>query len=504
MPSTPAPSAFLAVDLGSSSGRVMLGVLRADAGGQPSLTVSESSRFANVPLATPVGLGWDVDALWDAVQSGLCAGIDQARRVGARVEGIGVDSWGVDYGRLTVDGDIRPFVRHHRDVDADLAARSSSARDVAADYAITGVLDQAINTAHQLRQDAALSMGAPDDRILLIADLFVHLLTGATASEASLASSTALLDRGIEDWSPELTRGLLGTLPPIAATGGPAGVTRPEVTERLGADAPVPVWFSTAHDTAAAFSAVADAATGGETAVVSCGSWAVVGVVLARPILTEAARLAGFTQEVGAGGETLLVKNLSGMWLLQQTMREWSEADGRDGWSVEQLREMLDEAAASTYPGTFDPADATLQAPGALVARLERVCASSTRGRPGTRADLVRAILESLAIAYAETIEQAETLTGRTLTSVRMVGGGARSELLCSLAAERTGRPVIAGPAEASVRGILLQLAVASGHLPDLDTARGITVDDGDQSIRRYDPAPARLGIPTIPVEGHA
>lgn len=504
MPSTPAPSAFLAVDLGSSSGRVMLGLLRADAGDVPLLTISESARFANQPLASPDGLGWNVEALWDSVQSGLREGIDQARRLGARIAGIGVDSWGVDYGRLTVDGDIRPFVRHHRDVDAAQAARSSASRDVAADYTITGVLDQAINTAHQLRQDAADDIGAPDDRILLIADLFVHLLTGATASEVSLASTTALLDRSTGDWSTELAGGLVGILPPVIPAGGPAGMTRPEVTERIGAETPVPVWFTTAHDTAAAFSAIVDAASGGETAVVSCGSWAVVGVVLERPVLTEAARLAGFTQEVGLGGETLLVKNLSGMWLLQQTMREWSEADGRDGWPVAQLQTLLDEAASSTYPGTFDPADAALQAPGALVDRLERACASRSGEAPQTRADLVRAILESLAVAYAETIDQIEALTGRTLTSVRIVGGGARNELLGALTAQRTGRPVIAGPAEASVRGILLQLAVASGHLPDLDIARGITVDDGDQPIRRYDPATASPGIPTIPAEGHA
>jgi len=475
----------------------MLGLLRTDAEGAPSLRISESSRFPNVPLPSAGGLGWDVDALWDAVQSGLRAGIDDARRAGARIAGIGVDSWGVDYGRLTVDATLRPFVRHHRDVDAALAARSSAARDVAADYGVTGVLDQAINTAHQLRQDAVRGIGAPDDRILLIADLFVHLLTGVAASEESLASSTALLDRTTGDWSAELARGLPGVLPPVVSAGGLAGVTRPEVTARIGADEAVPVWFTTAHDTAAAFSAVVDATSGGRTAVVSCGSWAVVGVVLDRPILTEGARLAGFTQEIGAGGETLLVKNLSGMWLLQQTMREWSEADGRDGWSVTHLRALLDEAAASPYPGTFDPADAALHAPGALVDRLEQACAATAGRTPGTRADLVRAILESLAMAYAGTLAQIEALTGCTIASVRMVGGGARNELLGALTAERTALPVIAGPVEASVRGILIQLAVASGRLPDLDTARLIPVDDSDQPIRRYDPRPS-------PAEGHA
>ena len=466
----------------------MLGILDTDAAGAAAFTVTEAGRFANVPVRRAEGLSWDIPTLWEGVLDGLTAGVAQARATGAPVVGIGVDSWGVDYGRVSSGGLLRPFVRHHRGVDAILAARSSAERDLAEDYRITGVLDQAINTAHQLREDAEQGIGEADDRILLIADLFVRLLSGVEASEASLASSTALLDRTTGDWSSALVDGLPAILPPIVADGDPAGTTDADVTARIGADEPLPVRFVTAHDTAAAFSAVADAATGADAAVVSCGSWAVVGVVLDRPILTDAARRAGFTQEVGAGGETLLVKNLSGMWLLQQVTREWAHSDGVDDWPVDALRDLLADAASSSYRGVFDPADPALQSPDGLVPRLRAACESSAGESPASRADLVRAILESLSSAYAQTLRQIEGLTGRSLTSVRLVGGGSRNDLLAGITAERTGIPVVAGPAEASIHGILFQLAAASGHLPDLATARKTPVDDGEPPVRRYAP----------------
>lgn len=475
--SVPLP-AYLAVDLGSSSGRVMLGVLHREREGEYRLAVSEVARFANEPVALPEGFGWDVPALRAGVIAGLADGVSAARREGASVRGIGVDSWGVDYARLTAGGLIRPFARHHRGVDAAAATRRARDGDPAADYLLTGVLDQAINTSHQLRQDAEAGIGEDDDTILLIADLFVYLLTGTIATEPSLASTTALLDRRTESWSATLAAGVRGNLPPLARTGALAGRTTPEVSELIGASDALPVYFVTAHDTAAAFSAVVDAREGG-TGVVSCGSWAVVGVALESPILSERARRAGFTQEIGAGGETLLVKNLSGMWLLQQCMREWARADGREGWSIDDLRALLERAATSRYPGRFDPADPALHAPGALVGRLENACAVGGAAPPPTRADLVRAILDSLATAYARTFAEIEELTGRGLDRVRVVGGGARNELLCALTAERAGLPLDAGPVEASVEGVLRQLAVAAG---DIETAavRAIAVDDAD------------------------
>jgi rhamnulokinase len=495
MQTTPA-AAFLAVDLGSSSGRVMLGILDAH---RQRMTMSEVVRFTNRPVPMPEGLGWDLDALWEGVLDGLADGCVAAASVGADLRGIGVDSWGVDYVRLRADGGLRPFARHHRDVDAALAAATSAGRDLAADYASTRVLDQAINTAHQLRQDERDAIGADDDTILPIADAFVFSLTGTVAAERSLASTTALVDRARDDWSPALTSGIRGLLPPLADAGGTAGRTTPEVTARIGASAPVPVWFVTAHDTAAAFSAVGAPAEPDEelTAVVACGSWAVAGVTLPTPLLTESARRRGFTQEIGAEGATLLVRNLSGMWLLQQATREWAAEDGRDEEPAAVLRGLLDAAAASHYPGRFDPADPALQAPGGLVERLVALCAAAAGAPPSSRADVVRAIVASLASAYARTVADVEELTGRPVAGIRLVGGGARGDLLCALTAQAAGRPVLAGPAEASVRGVLLQLAVAAGDVADLAAARAIEIDDGEAPARLF-PA-ARTASPAHP-----
>lgn len=483
------PAAYLAVDLGSSSLRVMIGLLRTDRPGEPILEIREAGRFPNVPVRRPEGLGWDVPSLRDGVLAGLRAGVTAAADAQAPLRGIGIAAWGVDYARLTRAGALRPFMRHHRDADVVLAATTASGRDAAADYAVTGVLDQAINTVHQLRQDLAAGIGAPDDTILLTADVFVHLLTGRIGAEASLASTTGLLDRATGDWSAALAAGLPAVLPPIVPDGSPAGETTDEVTAAIGAHRPVPVYAVTAHDTAAAFMAVTDAADAG-TGVVSSGSWGVAGVAIAAPLLEERARLAGFTQEIGAAGDTLLVKNLSGMWLLQQTLREWAEADGRPGPTIEFLTRLLAEAEASDYRGRFDPADPALQAPGGLVGRLEEACVAHGAARPRTRADLVRAIVDSLASAYAETLELAAGFSGQDLRRIRIVGGGARNALLCALTAERSGRTVVAGPVEASVRGVLLQVAIAAGDL-DPAAARGLAVDDGDGPERIIHPASA-------------
>lgn len=482
MTSSP-PSAYLAVDLGSSSIRVMLGLLRQDEAGGHRLAVHEVHRAPNVPIERPEGLGWDVPGLWDAVQRGLRAGVADARASGATLEGIGVDSWGVDYARLTADGGIRPFVRHHRGVSAERAARTSALRDLAADYAVTGVLDQSINTAHQLREDAEDAIGVDSDVILPIADAFVFLLTGRIGAEASLASTTALVDRRRGDWSDALISDLPARFPPIVDTGASAGTTTSAVTAAIGADAPVAVWAVTAHDTAAAFFAAADDE---RTGVISSGSWGVAGVAVPDPVRGDDARRLGFTQERGAGGATLLVKNLSGMWLLQQVTREWAEHDGSAAGSTSDLRGLLEDAGASSYSGRFDPADPSLQAPGALVARLEAALSMTADGAPSSRADLVRAIVASLADAYAETLVQAERLTGRALERVRIVGGGARNELLCALTADRTGLPVVAGPAEASIRGILLQIAIAAGDLDGDAHARSLPVDDGEAADRIF------------------
>ena len=499
-------TAFIAVDLGSSSGRVMLGTVSppegegSDSESSGSYTLQQVHRFANIPLqpgeSGSDALAWDAHRLFDETLDGMSQAVELARERQLQIAGIGVDAWGVDYGRIGRDGELLPPVRHHRGADHSMPVRSAEAVDPAVAYRITGVLDQSINTSHQLRTDAETGVDAPASTLLLVPDLWVYWLTGTRAAERTIASTTQLLDRRTGQWSQELTEawGITTTLPPLVDDKVLAGDTSPAVTARIGADRPLPVYFVAGHDTASAFAAAGGIEAGAPSVVgvVSCGSWAVTGIAIDRPVLADDARLLGFTQELGAEGATLLVRNLSGMWLLQECMRTWTADDvaARDRPAADLLA-LLDAAAGIDHPAVLDVADENLQRPGRLPDRITELCLAAGYPRPASRAHIVRIIVRSLAVAYADTLREATRLVGKQLAGVRIVGGGARNRLLCQLTAEATGLEVEAGPAEASSLGILFTLAVAAGTLPDMKTARELAPTD-DDSRGRFIPGPAR------------
>lgn len=488
--STSGLTGFIAVDLGSSSGRVMLGVVSPEGGGR--CTLQQVHRFANVPLRSEVrgleALAWDVRGLFDETLEGIARSVAIAGERGIPIAGIGVDSWGVDYGLIDRNGDLLPPVKHHRSADPAMPARSALLVDPARAYRVTGVLDQAINTSHQLRQDGAAGLATVAETMLLTPDLWVYWLSGRVAGERTIASTTQLLDRDTGQWSRELMDawGIKIMLPPLVDDGEFAGLTVPHVTKRIGALRPLPVFYVASHDTASAFAAAVEARSAGNetvTGIVSCGSWAVTGVATERAVLTEEARLLGFTQELGADGATLLVRNLSGMWLLQECVRAWSEEDGA---SVDILA-LIEEAWQVDHPAVIDVADEEFQRPGNLPERLAARCAAFGPSRPLSRAEMVRVIIRSLALAYAETLREAARLVGAELGEVRIIGGGARNRLLCQLTANEVGLVVESGLAEASSLGIVYRLAVASRTLPDMNVARALTLVD-DDAIGRFMP----------------
>lgn len=464
---------FAAVDLGASSGRVMVG--RWSAGG---LHLIEVHRFANGPVETDGRLFWDAERLFDETMLGLTEAVRIAQAAGSTLAGIGVDSWGVDVGlvdagRVDASSPL-PRIHHHRGADERGPAQAAAIVDPATAYAVTGVLEQRINTSYQLRsrvQDgvpAAVADGAP--AVLLVPDLWVQRLTGVLGAERTIASTTQLLDQRSGDWSADLIErwGLGGfDFPPVVPPGTLAGPTTPEITARLGADAPIPVYRVAEHDTA---SALAFAHPDGAELLVSSGSWSLAGVCVQTPVLTEAARLAGFTNEAGAGGTALLIRNLAGMWLLTECARGWSEADGRIVDPVALVAEASEAASAdpTSQPPVFDVGDARLLVPGDMPARIAELCAETGQLAPVGRIGTVLSIVESLAAAYAEAALACEALTGTPLRSVRIVGGGSRNQLLCRRTAERTGLPVTAGPAEASAVGNLAVQVVASGRATSL------------------------------------
>lgn len=481
------PRFHAAVDLGASSGRVMLGRW---ADGRLALT--EVHRFPNGPITQDGRLRWDAEHLFEETLVGLAEAVRIAAAAGGVLDGIGVDSWGVDIALVGVGtGTAFPTVPHHRGADADGPARAAVLVDAATAYAMTGVLEQTINTSYQLRSRAEEldARRADGDRptVLLVPDLWVWLLTGVVGAERTIASTTQLLDQGTGDWAAELIRrwGLDGfDFPPVVAPGTVVDPTTPEVTARLGSSVPIPVHRVAEHDTA---SALAFARPDGAELLVSSGSWSLVGVCLPAPVLTEHARTAGFTNEAGVSGSSLLLRNLAGMWLLTECARAWSAEDG----SAVDLVELVSAATAEAEtdedvrPAVFDVADPRLLVPGDMPERIATLCRETGQRPPSGRSDTVRSVVESLAVAYAETVRACEAITGVAIRSVRIVGGGSRNRLLCARTAARTGLPVTAGPAEASALGNLAVQLVAAGHAPSLDAVYRHGQDDHDHDHER-------------------
>lgn len=451
------PRVYAAVDLGASSGRVMSATMH---GGD--VLIEEIHRFANGPALVEGALCWEADRLFDETLDGLSRVARSAHSRGAVFAGIGIDSWGVDYGLLDGDGTLMSRVKHHRGADPNGPASAEETVSAADAYRVTGIPAQAINTSYQLRADVQAAIVRGGERVLLIPDLWVHRLTGQVGAERTIASTTQLFDARESQWATALIEafGLGGfVFPPPSDSGTLAGHTTPEMTARIGALEPVPVYRVAGHDTA---SALAFAEPTGSELLISCGSWSLVGVCVSRPVLSSAARAAGFTNESGVDGSTLLLRNLAGMWLLTECSRVWAERGETDADAV-RLADLAAGAVAERPP-IFDVGDARLLEPGDMPARIAALCVERGEQPPSGVVGTVRSIIESLATAYADTAQACAQLTGISPTSVRIVGGGSRNNMLCERTAALTGLPVTAGPAEASALGNLAVQLVANGE----------------------------------------
>jgi rhamnulokinase len=477
---------FAAIDLGASSGRVVAGVYDGS-----TLSVVEQRRFATARIDGDPHLLWDIPAIFDETIAGLRDLQALCLRDGAVLAGIGVDSWGVDYGLLSRGRVDVGDVRHHRKagVPADGYARFATTAEER--YRRTGILDQQINTIQQLAVRRADGTVPAESTPLFIPDLWIYLLTGTVGTDPTIASTSQLLDITTGDWSEpllaELGAGLLN-MPPLRLAGSYAGATKPEIAERIGVIRPLPVFRVAGHDTASAFAFARPAARGDSTVgLVSSGTWSLAGLALAHGISTEAAREAGFTSERGARG-VLMVRNLSGMWLIQESLRSWIDAD-----PTLTLEVVLAEAAeAPADPHVFDPGDPRLLEPGEMPRRIADLALEAGRAAPRTRGEIVRAVLDSLAAAYVTAIDAAADLAGVTIEAIRIVGGGSQSTLLCQLTADLARRPVYAGPVEATAIGNLVTQLWAAGLVEDLATGYDL-VDPAAWSELVYVPDPSEV-----------
>lgn len=469
--------AFAAVDLGAGSGRVIAGLWNGS-----TLRTEEVARFPTPYDDDGDLLRWDVRRAFASTVDGLRAVQQLCERTGATFAGIGVDSWGVDYGLVRSGEADLDDVRHHR--GAGVPGGGCGGAGVAERYAITGVLDQSINTSRQLAVRVTDGSLATPATLLFIPDLWIHLLSGAIGTDPSIASTSELLDARSGGWSKQLTAELPAlVLPPVYEPGTIAGETTHEVTRRIGSRHPVPVLRVAGHDTASALAFATPAEPGGSTTgLVSSGTWSLAGIAVRDPIATLRARELGFTTERNLRGH-LMVRNLSGMWVVQESMRSWQSAG-----QPADIRELTSEAAAAASDANvIDLADPRLLEPGDMPERIAALAVEYGRYRPNSRGETVRAVLESLAAAYVAGVDDASSLAGVVARDIRIVGGGSQSPLLCQLTADRAGRSVIAGPAEASALGNLATQLWATTGLPRFDEAYA-TIDRSDHRQEQYRP----------------
>lgn len=452
-----------AIDLGATSGRVLTGTV---ADGE--LRVREVARFPNIPVRLPDGLHWDVLSLYSAAMTGL----GQASREDDGLAGAAVDSWAVDYGLLRGPRLLgAPY--HYRDDRTEPAVGTvHAAVDARALWQRNGLQHLPFTTLFQLAASQAAGELDGADRMLLIPDLIGWWATGTQVAERTNASTTGLLDVGTGEWDRDLLRRLdlpRGLLPELVDPGTALGPVAGAVRDAFGIRDGVLVTTVGSHDTASAVVGVPMAAD--ESAYISCGTWSLLGAELERPVLTEDARAAGFTNERGVDGRTRFLRNVAGLWLLSESLRAWERA-GRP----HALEALLAEAAEvpEGIP-TFDANDPRLLAPRDMPSSIRRILEEQGDPVPSGDAALVRSVLQSLANAYADAVRDLERVTGRPVRTVHLVGGGARNELLCRLTATAVGRPVVAGPVEATAVGNLLVQARTHGLLSgDLGALRDV------------------------------
>ncbi|MFJ1647855.1 rhamnulokinase family protein [Streptomyces sp. NPDC088258] len=478
--SLPHPLPFAAVDLGASSGRVMVGHVSDRGAG--TLRLDEIHRFPNRPVRTAGTLHWDILSLYAGVLDGLRAAGAAAGRAPTSV---GIDTWAVDYGLLDASGALLGNPVHYRDTRTDGQAEKVGAVLGPAElYAATGLQYLPFNTVYQLTAARGTAALAAANRLLLIPDLIAYWLTGEAGTELTNASTTQLVDPRTRDWSPVVT-GALGIDPglfaPLRGPGDPAGELLPEVLAETRLSGPVPVTAVGSHDTASAVAAVP--ASGECFAYVATGTWSLAGLELDAPVLTEESRRANFTNELGVDGTVRYLRNIMGLWLLQECLRAW-ESEG----APQRLDRLLAEAAE--VPGLrsyVDADDPAFLAPGDMPARIVEACRLAGGRPPRTPAEITRCVLDSLALAHRRAIEDAQRLSGRTVDTVHIVGGGAHNALLCQLTADACGLPVVAGPAEAAALGnVLVQARAAGAVRGDLSDLRALV--RGTLAPRRYEP----------------
>ena len=463
MPAAKTSSNMLAIDLGAESGRAMLGQFD----GQ-RLHMSEVHRFPNEPVNLPNGMYWDVLRIYREIVSSLSA----AATTDGLVESLGIDAWAVDFGLLDRTGALIENPRHYRDRRTEgMLGRAFERVSREEIYQATGIQAMPINTLCQLLAMEGSPALSISHTMLLIPDLFRYWLSGERNAEYTVATTTQLYEHATSTWAWDIIdrlkipAGIFPLLVPAAEIGSPVRAT---IAHDAGLKASPDIVAVASHDTASAVVAVP--AREEFFAFISSGTWSLVGVELSEPVLSDAAMEANFTNEGGAFGKIRFLKNVMGLWLLQECRRVWLD----EGHDVSYDALVAGARSARPFNALIDPDYPRFMAPGNMPARISAYCEMTGQRPPDDIAETTRCILESLALKYRWVIEQIEQLTGHSIKAIHIVGGGSHNVALCQFTADATRRPIVAGPAEATALGNILVQAVARGHLSSLGHIREV------------------------------
>ncbi len=464
---------YLAVDLGASSGRTIVGTL--DGG---KLTLKEMNRFWNGPTEIRGTLHWDFVHLFRNIQEGIALA---KKEYGAGLVSMGIDTWGVDFGLFDADGKLLRNPVNYRDSRTNgMFEKVFEHVPKDAVFAQTGIQFMEINTLYQmmsLRMSDSVQYRMAD-KLLFSPDLLGYWLTGNMVAERSIASTSQFYNPVTKDWAYDLLEKLGIRTDLFAELVDPGTV--------IGETDGLPVVAVGGHDTASAFAAV-PVVEGEHCAFLSSGTWSLLGTELSEPVINEDSLAANFTNEVGVCGTIRFLKNLSGLWMIQELRRVWNEQDCDYSWAA------MEHMALEATPFEFfiNPSDEVFLAPGDMPSRIQDYCERTGQGRPETHAQILRAAYEGLALLYADIYGSLEELTGRKLDTLRIVGGGCKDTLLDQLAANATARKVVTGPTEATATGNLIVQMLAVGDIQSLAEGREIIRNSFAEETREFEPQDA-------------
>ena len=456
---------LLGYDFGASSGRAMLGTLR-----DGKLEIREIHRFSNDPVMLNGRFVWDVPRLVYEMKQALL----KISHMDVEVDAIGIDTWGVDYGLLDKNGFLLGLPVNYRD-ERTVGMREKVRRIIpdAALFARTGLAYNQFNTLYQLyamRQEGDPTLDAAAD-LLFMPDLLAYLLTGEKGTEYTIASTSEMINPYTRDWDRELLKMLDipdGMLGEVKLPGTLRGKLLPDIARECGVPQ-IPVIAVGGHDTASAVAAVP--ARDADFAYISSGTWSLLGAEIPKPLCEEGVMNANYTNEGGVDGSIRLLKNIMGLWIINECKREWDRRSDAVGFA--QLVEMA--MAAPAFKAVIDVDDPCFLTPGDMPARIQEYCKKTGQAVPQGRGEISRVIYESLALKYRWAIERLEKdMLGHPIKSLNIVGGGAKNVLLNKFTAEAIKRPVIAGPSEGTVIGNLLMQAMALGAIDDIWALRRV------------------------------